>query len=140
MAASGLIIPQIRPYQGTSDQHHLLSLVRELQAHEATLFDRMKPSDEIGAEYIDRLLDVEDGEIFVSVGRDNNANSILGYAAVSVQRSSEVDEIPYTFAEMSDLAVSEAARQQGIGKALMERCEEWSKERNIKYFLSLIHI
>ena len=44
----------VRPYD-TRDLSAVVRLVRELQAHEAVLFDRMKPAQAMGAWYIDLL-------------------------------------------------------------------------------------
>ena len=44
----------IREYRET-DCERMLSLIRELQAHEVALYDRMKPTADMGHWYIDLL-------------------------------------------------------------------------------------
>ncbi|MGH6875223.1 MAG: GNAT family N-acetyltransferase [Aestuariivirgaceae bacterium] len=58
---------EITPYD-TMDESEVVGLVRELQAHEAKLFDRMMPPHEMGSWYILRLLH-EVGETgYASIG------------------------------------------------------------------------
>ncbi len=54
-----------------------------------------------------------------------NGNGIAGYANLLIGLSSadEPEEVPYTFAHVSDLCVGTAYRGNGIGQALMAECE-----------------
>ena len=122
----------IRTYAST-DRDALLQLVRELQMHEVRLFDRMKPADQIGAEYIAGLNDQcseHDGEILVA----EMAGRIVGYAAVMKRiRQTDPDETDYVYADVFDLAVTEQARGTGIGGALLNACEGLARQAGTRW-------
>jgi ribosomal protein S18 acetylase RimI-like enzyme len=114
---------QIREYH-ESDASALIPLIRELQANEVALFDRMKPVADMGQWCIDlfqKKCAEEEGVILIAE-EDGKA---LGYAVV-LTRSLEDgsgDEIAYDYAYVVDLVVTEKARRRGIGRMLLEDCE-----------------
>jgi ribosomal protein S18 acetylase RimI-like enzyme len=114
---------RIRAYRD-ADRDALLSLIRELQAAEAALYDRMKPAADMGGWYID-LLELqcheEDGTILVA----ENHGRVIGYATIRtrVVETGHEDEVAYDYAYVGDLVVTEAARGSGAGLALLRECE-----------------
>ena len=109
-------------------------LARELQDHEAKIFDRMTPPREIGSWYVTRMLSDargSGGELLVAEcdGR------LAGYASLLIGQSSEnaIDEVFYTFAYVGDLVVARSERGRGIGKALLAECERLARAAGEKW-------
>jgi len=113
----------IRDYKaGDSDQ--VVALVKALQAHERALYDRMRDPADMGDWYLHHLqvsCAENAGRILVA---ERDAE-ILGYACVLTDLSSaeERDEVPYRYACVLDIVVSETSRGQGIGQRLLAACE-----------------
>jgi ribosomal protein S18 acetylase RimI-like enzyme len=123
----------IRPYE-KRDETQVVMLARELQDHEAGIFDRMTPPREIGSWYVTRILRSSrrsGGELLVA----ERNGQVIGYATVLLGQSSEsaMDEVFYTFAYIGDLIVARAARGQGIGKALLAECERLARAAGEKW-------
>ncbi|MGE0242061.1 MAG: N-acetyltransferase family protein [Parvibaculaceae bacterium] len=119
---------QIREYR-ESDTPALIALIRELQAGEVELYDRMKPAADMGRWYIDLLQKkcAEDAGVILIAEENGQA---LGYAVI-LTRSVEDgtgDEIAYDYAYVVDLAVAPAARRRGIGRMLLEDCERRARD------------
>lgn len=115
--------PTIRDYRET-DSEQFLGLVRDLQRFELDLHDRMMPVEHIGEWYIEALqrrCEEEQGALLVAE-RDGE---LIGYATIfaRVEQTAEIDEIPYSFGEISHMAVKPVARGAGAGKLLMDECE-----------------
>jgi ribosomal protein S18 acetylase RimI-like enzyme len=118
---------EIREYRET-DAPRMISLIRELQAHEVALYERMKPVADMGHWYIDLLKKrcaKDSGTILIA---EENGTA-LGYATIltNVIEDGKADELAYTYAHVGDLVVSEVARRRGIGKLLLEECERRSR-------------
>jgi GNAT superfamily N-acetyltransferase len=112
----------------------VVSLVQELQDHEAALYDRMSPSQDIGSWYVSRMLrDARSsgGEVLVA----EHGDDIVGYASLLVGQSSDsaMDEVRYTYAYIGDLIVTRSARGLGIGKALLLECERLARAAGEKW-------
>lgn len=119
---------EIREYR-VSDQEQLIALIRELQAHEVVLFDRMKPEAEMGVWYIDLLKQqcIEDAGVIL-IAEENGA--ALGYAVVLTRavEDGKGDEVAYDYAYIVDLVVAQEARRRGIGGLLLQDCERRARE------------
>ena len=113
----------IREYR-ESDAEAMLSLIRQLQAHEVALYDRMKPVADMGTWYIDLLKKqcAKDEGVILIAEEDDKA---LGYATIltNVVEDGSDDEVAYNYAHVGDLVVSKEARRRGIGKLLLQECE-----------------
>ena len=123
----------IRDY-APDDRPALIALVRELQAAEAAVYDRMKPPEAIGDAYVDGLLEAcrrRRGRILIAT--ENGAP--VGYAVIltEVPSAAELDEVAYSYAYVQDLAVTAAARGRGIGTQLLARCEAIAREAGARW-------
>ncbi|MGI9463523.1 MAG: GNAT family N-acetyltransferase, partial [Aestuariivirgaceae bacterium] len=122
----------IRTYK-ENDAEQLITLIRELQAHELTIFDRMKPPSDIGAWYVENLLrQVEEhsGQILVA----ERASRLIGYAAVMTSMTQDdPEEIAYSYAYVADIAVTKDHRGTGLGKRLLTECEKLALNRGAKW-------
>lgn len=66
-----------------------------------------------------------DHAVFVA---ENAAGEIVGFAGAYVNRTVEAD----ARVELSGLVVDEGARSQGAGKRLLDRVEEWAREKGCR--------
>ncbi|MEZ5822655.1 MAG: GNAT family N-acetyltransferase [Xanthobacteraceae bacterium] len=116
-----------------ADAEALMALVRELQAHEGQFYDRMKQPAEIHAWYVDALLKQcadEAGEILIG----EMEGTVIAYATIFTRAvCDEIDEIPFTFARVGDLAVTSVRRGQGIGKAMLAECERRARAAGARW-------
>ncbi|HTN96743.1 MAG TPA: hypothetical protein VL101_07185, partial [Nordella sp.] len=89
---------EIREYR-ESDQAGMIALIRELQASEVVLYERMKPEAEIDVWYIDQLKKkcAEDEGVILIAEEDGAA---LGYAVVLIRAHEDGtgDEVAYDYA------------------------------------------
>lgn len=118
--ADGIVI---RPYRD-GDAPQLIGLVRELQDHEAKLFDRMRLAAGMDEAYVSHLLKEcgeKDGALLVA----ERQGALVGYATVlaRVANQDAPDEVPYSYALVGDLAVTAPMRGRGVGRRLLEECE-----------------
>lgn len=122
----------VRP-MSPDDRPAVLALVRELQAHEFEIFDRMIPPEEITESYLQHLdkdCATYDGVVLVAVTGDR----VTGYASLLRRVSDEsYDETPYTYAYIGDLVVTREARGGGVGRALIEACEAQARAAGAKW-------
>ena len=124
----------IRQYRD-SDETQVVELVRELQAFESPLYKWGKPPADIGPWYIEetkKWCSKNEGVILVA----EHDNALLGYATILTKCESDGtgDEIVYTYAHVADLVVTESARRQGIGEALLEACEKEARAKGRRIF------
>jgi ribosomal protein S18 acetylase RimI-like enzyme len=119
----------IREYR-EADRSAVIDLVRDLQAHEFAIHDKMKPPEAMGDWYIDHIKDeVAKYKGYFLVAE--RPEGLAGYATLLIDvPSDDPDEIDYTYSKVADLSVAEAFRGQGIGTALLDECEARAKARN----------
>ena len=125
-----IVIREYRP----EDLEQVIEIVRDIQRHEGSLYDRMLPPEAIGDWYVEKQLQdcaVTGGAILVA---ETNGR-VAGYASLMVEVSSEEDrdEIDYLFAYVPDLGVAQAMRGKGIGTALLAACEERARRAGRKW-------
>jgi ribosomal protein S18 acetylase RimI-like enzyme len=118
----------VRKYEDF-DTPALIALIRELQASEVALYERMKPAADMGEWYVNRLKQqcAEDDGVILIAEEDGKA---VGYAVI-LTRSVEDgagDEVAYDYAYILDLVVTKDARRRGIGRMLLDDCERRAKE------------
>jgi len=124
---------QIRPF-AAADRPGLLALVRELQAFEGDLYDRMIPAEQIGDAYIEGLLAAcrqKDGRLLVAA----EGNTLIGYMAVMLAETSDHshDEVAYTYAYVQDLAVTASHRGKGLGSRLLAVAEDLARTAGVRW-------
>lgn len=129
----------IRDYR-PDDEAAVIGLVRELQAFEEDIYDRLIPAADIGGWYVARLLKdcaEKSGRILVA----ERAGGIVGYATImtNIVVDDERDEIVYSVAHLGDLAVTATARGQGIGQRLMADCERIAREAGARWLRITAH-
>jgi ribosomal protein S18 acetylase RimI-like enzyme len=121
----------IREYR-ESDEEAIVALVRELNAHELAIYERMLPPERIDVAYlreIERQCAESAGRILVAETPDG---AIVGYASVLTAVDSVAegthDETQFVYAYVSDLIVAWEWRGRGIGGRLLAECERLSQE------------
>jgi ribosomal protein S18 acetylase RimI-like enzyme len=129
----------IRDYRDR-DLDEVVAIAKDLQDYEAGFYDRLKPSDEIGAWYVEELrkeAEKHKGKLIVA----EMDGKVVGYAALFIEVSSEDqrEEIPYTCTYVNDLAVAAKQRGQGIGRLLMHECEERARDAGQKWIRLGVH-
>ena len=119
----------IREYQD-SDEAQVVELVRELQQHEAPLNQWAKAPEEIGPWYIEEVKKwcaKQEGIILLA----EHEARLLGYATVlcTCEEDGADGDFAYLYALVAHLVVTESARGEGIGKALLEACERLARAK-----------
>lgn len=123
----------VRDYRDT-DSEQFIAIVRDLQEFEVALYDRMMPAEEIGDWYASALqarCKEEDGALLVA----EKDGKLVGYATIftNVEQRGEIDEVVFTYGEISHIAVSPESRGSGAGKLLMEECERRTRSAGRKW-------
>ncbi len=120
---------EIRLYDPSRDRAGLETCFIALQEHERSLDPDLLPGAEVAAAYVNQLFAQcaeSDGRIFVA----DDGGEVVGYVAVFARVTPQhVDTAPTPYAYLSDLAVLEASRGAGLGRALLERAEAFARER-----------
>ena len=124
--------PDIRDYVD-GDEDALIGLIRQLQVHEGRYYDRMLPPEEIAGWYIDALkADCRQHAGHIRMACVNG--QVAGYCAILTRvEADDVDEVPYWYAYVSELAVAGHARGNGIGKALLTDAERLARAAGAKW-------
>jgi ribosomal protein S18 acetylase RimI-like enzyme len=122
----------IRDYR-PGDLDGLIELVRELQAHEAGLYDRMRPAAAMGSWYVahlQRQCRDHAGRLLVA----QIGERLVGYATILTRIEEEaLDEIAHSFAYVGDLAVSKEMRGRGLARRLLAACETEAQSQGATY-------
>lgn len=113
------------------DEAALLAALRGLQNHESQFNPRTRPAESMGQWYVERLLrEVADTHGRLLVAEDSAG--VIGYASLLFfTADDEKDELPHSYAAVSDLAVAPEARGRGAGSALLAACEDIARGCNV---------
>lgn len=116
------------------DLDGVIAVARDLQQSECVLFSRMKPPEDIGADYVRHIRkDVENhqGSFLVA----DLAGKIVGYCTLLTHcdSSDQADEVLYQYAYVGDLAVAEEQRSNGIGAMLINKAGRIAKAAGINW-------
>ncbi len=124
--------PEIRDYKD-EDEAHLIRLIRELQGHEISYYDRMIPPDEIAGWYIDGIRkDCREYAGHIRFAWLDDAP--VGYCAIMTRvPNEEVDEQRFDYAYVSEIVIAKSARGRGIGKALLQDAETLARAANARW-------
>lgn len=123
---SALMTCTIRPYA----PHHtpgLRTCVVALQDYERTIDPRLLEPEDMAERYLEHVMArcrEANGRIFVA---EHDGETVGFVVVLAEERSAEPDEPPGTYALVSDLAVLEPWRRQGIGRALLEQAESFAR-------------
>jgi ribosomal protein S18 acetylase RimI-like enzyme len=123
----------IRDYRD-GDAEAVIAIAKDLQAHELTIYDRLKPVDAIDHTYIAALWkDIEKYQGCFLVAEHEGA--VSGYVTLLTHcdSSDDTDEVFYRYSHIGDLAVIAGKRSLGIGKALIADCERVAKTAGVKW-------
>jgi GNAT superfamily N-acetyltransferase len=117
------------------DEAQLIGLLRQMQSYLNPMHLWGKPVDAMDAWYLQAARTqnrARDGFIFVA----DQGGEVLGYAWIltNCEADGSDDDVAYSYARVVDLAVIENARRQGIGQALLARCETMARAKGRKAF------
>ena len=123
------MIYMIREYQPGQDRSSLRECIVELQESERTIEPDLPPGTAMADAYLAYILErcrEYSGQVFVAeVDR-----SVVGFVSIWARvPPTEPDEPPTEYAYVSDLVVRMPFRQQGLGRALLERAEGYAREQ-----------
>lgn len=122
----------IREYQ-EEDKEQVMELIAQLQDIEAAIYPGMKPGHEMAERDLEWLQDEcskKEGKIFIAEVDD------VVTGLICVWTDQQPTDIMYyqpfdKYTLVAEFIVSEKYRNQGIGKALMEKVEEYTKSLNL---------
>jgi ribosomal protein S18 acetylase RimI-like enzyme len=123
----------VRDYRD-GDAQAVIAIAKDLQAHELTVYDRLKPVEAIDQSYLATLWkDIEKHKGCFLVAEFEGV--VAGYCTLLTHcdSSNDTDEIFYRYSHVGDLAVLAGKRSLGIGKALLDECEHIAKAADIKW-------
>ena len=106
------------------DEAAFIGLLREMQGYESQFNEHYKPAGAMGLWYLD-LVKAQCRKCSGAILMAEVEGRVLGMAVVltRVEETGEEEEAAHNYALVSELVVTEAARSQGIGRALLAACE-----------------
>jgi ribosomal protein S18 acetylase RimI-like enzyme len=125
----------IRPSR-EEDQKNIVSLLVELQRHIAAMdpFRKNKTPDMFDADrYFETLKnDVTKGEGVIFV-EDTDVVGLIAGIIIKADERNDGSHYPATEGRVLELVVADSQRRKGIGVLLMEKMEEYFRERDCMY-------
>lgn len=114
---------------GTIHDHEAVSrIAAELSGiHARALPERFRhATDPMPLDYYRSLVEGADASVIVA----ERAGGVVGYEVLRLQETPPIEILkPRRFVFISDLAVAEAARGQGIGRILVDAALAWAREQ-----------
>jgi ribosomal protein S18 acetylase RimI-like enzyme len=117
----------IREYEPATDATAVRARLVELQEHEREIEASLLPGEEMADRYLGQMFSrcaELDGQVFVADVDGDVCGFVCVWATVS---PSEADEDPRPYAYVSDLVVTAARRRRGMGRALLDRAEQYAR-------------
>jgi ribosomal protein S18 acetylase RimI-like enzyme len=117
-----------------SDLDAVIAILRDLFASELTIYDRTRPPQEIGADYVENLrVEAEKSRGVMLVAEVDG--EVVGYCTLHIHRDTagDTDEIYYEYAHLGDLGVRAQFRSMGVGKKLITHCEGLARDAGKKW-------
>jgi ribosomal protein S18 acetylase RimI-like enzyme len=123
---------EIRDYTN-DDEADLIRLLRELQTHESQYYDRMVKPAELAGWYIEDIQkDCRDHAGHIRVAWVNG--EAAGYCVLLTRvRNEEPDELPFSYAYVSEIVVADTMRGKGVGKVLLSDAEAIARASGAKW-------
>ena len=121
----------VREYQA-SDEEALRACVIALQDFEREIFPKTADGRAIAKPYIEYLLEIcraNRGRVLVA----ERSGQVVGYSAYQIwDNAEEIHEDAYEYGYISDLAVLDAHRGKGFGRALLDAAQSLLKAEGIE--------
>jgi GNAT superfamily N-acetyltransferase len=116
------------------DLDGVIAVARDLQRSESVLFSRMKPPEDIKADYVHHIckdLEKHGGSFLIA----DMGGKVVGYCTLLTHcdSSDQADELLYTYAYVGDLAVAKQQRSNGIGAMLIDEAGRIGKAAGINW-------
>jgi GNAT superfamily N-acetyltransferase len=131
-----MIAFRLRATRLPDDAPLLRRFIAELQAYEKGFEPDRRTDDAVAAEFLAVLLDrvaKRNGAAFIA---ETEAGETLGWAAAHESENDiYVERDERTFGWISELYVVESARGLGVGRALIEACEDWARKRGLRVIM-----
>lgn len=136
MARSSSITSKVtlRDYED-ADLEAVILLAQELQAHEIQYHDQFKPVNEVGIDHVENMktqVAKYKGRFLLAILE----RKIIAFAVLFLDVISEDEPTfkGYTYAKLDYIVVSQHVRGQGVGKLLLDECQNISCQAGRKFF------
>lgn len=123
----------LRDFEPEMDQDAVRVCVIELQDHEASLYARLPPGNEVVDSCIKHMLEQCEkcaGKILIA----ETDGEVGGFVTVLCEvKSEEPDDGDLEYGLISDLVVVEKYRGRGIGRLLLGAAETYARSQNVEW-------
>jgi GNAT superfamily N-acetyltransferase len=127
---------RIREARLPDDKPAILDFIMALQRFEHAVEPDRRTDAEVAPAFFDvlmRRIEEKNGRSFIAEAATGKP---LGWAAAHESENEiYVAEEERRFGWISELYVTEEARKSGVGRALIQACEHWARERGLKLIM-----